>query len=235
MINSIHLTHLRNAEYLQFITDSITIMQKHDPETLLIQQPFETLKAKQQELGTLFKKQQSSELTEEIELLDKERDQALQGIANVIRAYINHYDVAIQKASKVLQEHLKNYGEQIIKQSYQAETATLNNIISDWEENGTLEQALASLHLTRWKDYLKEKNTQFSKKYIDRTQEYGQASPENIKLKRHETNEVYYHLKKITEAHAAITPSVSYEALFNDLNALIGQYVNLLKLRQTKE
>lgn len=235
MINSIHLASLRNAEYLQFITDIVILTQKHDPETLLIQQPFEALQVKQHELENLFKKQQSSELTEEIELLDKERDQALQGISNVIKGYVNHYDVGIQKASEVLQEHLKNYGEQIIKQSYQAETATLHNIISDWEENETLEQALASLNLTYWKDYLKEKNTTFSEKYIDRTQEYGQASPENIKLKRNETNEAYYHLKKMAEAHAAITPSASYEALFNDLNALIAQYANLLKLRQTKE
>ncbi len=235
MIHSIHLASLRNAEYLQFITDIVTLIQKHDPATLLIQLSFQELQAKQQELSTLFKKQQSSELTEEIELLDKERDQALKGIFAIIKGYVHHYDAKVQSASEVLQEHLKHYGNQIIRQSYQAETATVHNIISGWEENETLSQALASLNLTTWKDHLKEKNTQFSQKYIDRTQEYGQASPENIKTKRNETNAVYYQLKKIAEAHAVITPNAAYENLFNDLNALITQYNHVLKLRQTRE
>ncbi len=233
MIDSIHLIRLRNAEYLQLMTEVIALTEKHNPETLLIQTPLETLKMKQQELGGLFKKQLSSSLTAEIEALDSQRDNALQGIVSILKGYAYHYDETLKEAAKVLQERIQHYGKRIVMQSYQAETATLDNLISDWEKEAVLTQALTSLNLTAWKDYLKEKNTLFAQKYLDRTQEYGQANPENIKQKREETNEAYYHFKKLIEAHAVINPDNLYKALFNDLNALILQYNHLLKQRES--
>ncbi len=233
MIDSIDLIRLRNAEYLQLMTEVIALTEKHNPETLLLQEPLEALKIKQQELGGLFKKQLSSSLTTEIETLDNQRDDALQGIVGALKGYTYHYDGALKEAAKVLQEHLQHYGKRIVAQSYQAETATLDNLISDWEKEAVLTQALASLKLTDWKDHLKEKNKLFAQKYLDRTQEYGQASPENIKQKREETNEAYYHFKKLSEAHAVINPDNNlYKDLFNDFNALILQYNHLLKQRK---
>ena len=80
---------------------------------------------------------------------------------------------------------------------------------------------------------LKAANTAFDEKYLDRTQDYGNATPENLKSKREETNAVYFNLRNLIDAFhliAETTPS-PYTTVINQLNALIDQYNSLLNNR----
>jgi hypothetical protein len=83
------------------------------------------------------------------------------------------------------------YGSGIARLNYQAETATLNNLMRDWENKPELTDAVAFFSLSAWVDELKAANDSLQyQKYLSRTQEYGDASPETIKGKREETNAV---------------------------------------------
>lgn len=233
MITSIELRNLRNAEFVQFQKDFAAIITRNNPEALQIQAKAEALNAKNVELDTLFKKILANENTKVLVDLDTRRDNALNGIMYHATSYTYHFNSTLKTAGQRVLENINHYGSGIARLNYQAETATLNSIITDWETKPELTEAITTLNLTAWKTELKEANTAFSQTYLDRTQEYGNANPENLKTKREETNTAYYGLRdRINALHllAETTPS-PYATLINQLNALIDQYNSLLNGR----
>ena len=126
------------------------------------------------------------------------------------------------------------YGSGIARQNYQAETATLNNMIRDFEDQPELAAAVTAFSLQPWIDELQDANTLFNTEYLSRTQEYGDANPDTIKSKREETNVTYYALRdRIDALHTLVeTPPSPYITVINQLNALTDQYNVLLVHRQ---
>lgn len=127
------------------------------------------------------------------------------------------------------------YGSGIARLNYQAETATINNILRDWENRGELVDAVAAFNISSWVNELKAANEAFNVQYLLRTQEYGDASPETIKLKREEVNTAFYALRdRIDALHLLVeTPPSPYASVINQLNALTDQYNVLLVNRMT--
>lgn len=122
------------------------------------------------------------------------------------------------------------YGSGISRLNYQAETATLNNLLRDWETLPELADVVATFNLTGWMNELKTANDAFNALYLSRTFEYGDANPETIKTKREETNVAYYALRdRIAALHLLVEDEPSpYITVINRLNALTDQYNQLL-------
>lgn len=229
MINSIDLPHLRNANYLQFQKDFLAIISRNDPSALKVESKYDDLTAKTEELEGLFKKALANPISKELLELDGRRDDAVNGIYYTALANSYHYDPATKQAADALLANINLYGSGIARLNYQAETATINNMITDWENKPELVDAINILKLKAWKDELNAVSTEFGSRYLDRTQDYGNATPETLKLKREETDAVYYALRdRINALHLLIeTPPSPYSTVINQLNALIQQY-NLL-------
>lgn len=68
------------------------------------------------------------------------------------------------------------------------------------------------------------------KSLLSRIQEYSDASPETIKIKREETNIAYYALRdRIDALHLLVeTPPSPYTTVINQLSALTDQYNKML-------
>lgn len=232
-MNGIDLPKLRNAEYLQYMKNYLAIVLRNDPSRLKITAKYDALQGKSSELDALFKKILANEKTADILALDGRRDDAINGIYYVAQGYDYHFDPNLQTAAKLVKDSISVYGGGIAKLNYQAETATITSLVMDWENKAPLAAALTTLNLTNWKNELKAANTAFDEKFLDRTQEYGDATPENLKSKREETNQVYYALRDRIDAYhllAETTPS-PYATVINQLNALIDQYNTLLNNR----
>lgn len=229
MIKSIDLHNLRNANYLQFQKDFLEIILRNNPEVLQIITKYKDLSDKTNELENLFKKVLANPISQELLVLDERRDAAVNGIYYIALGYSYHYEEDTKHAAEALLANFKLYGSGIARLNYQAETATINSLMNDWDNKPELSQAIDTLSLKAWKDELKSINTEFSTRYLDRTQDYGNATPENLKIKREETNTVYYALRdRINALHLlAETPPSPYCTVINQLNALIKQY-NLL-------
>lgn len=178
----------------------------------------------------LYKKALASEKTAEILALDERRDDAVNGIYFYLLSHTYHFDAIVQQHAQFLLDNMELYGKGISRMNYQAETATINNILRDWEINPQLIAAVTALGLSQWVSELKNANTEFNSQYLSRTQEYGDANPETIKTKREETNAAYYALRnRIDALHLlAETPASPYTSLINQLNALTDQYNVLL-------
>lgn len=229
MINSIDLPRLRNANYLQFQKDFSEIISRNNPADLQIETRYNELSAKINELENLFKKVLANPISQELLVLDERRDAAVNGIYYSALGYSYHYEAKIKQAADALLANIKLYGSGIARLNYQAETAIINSLMNDWENKSELSQAIDTLGLKAWKDELGSINTEFATRYLDRTQDYGNATPETLKLKREETNTVYYALRdRINALHLLVeTPPSPYNTVINQLNALIDQY-NLL-------
>lgn len=229
MINSILLRELRNANYLQFQKDFLAIISRNNPAVLQIETKYDELSAKTNELENLFKKVLANPISQELLVLDERRDAAINGIYYVALGNSYHYDANLKQAAVALLANIKLYGSGIARLNYQAETATINSLMNDWENKPELSQAIDTLGLKAWKDELGSINTEFSTRYLDRTQDYGNATPETVKIKREETNTVYYALRdRINALHLLVeTPPSPYSTVINQLNALVEQY-NLL-------
>jgi len=229
MINSIDITRLRNANYLQFQKDFLEIISRNNPAVLQIETKYNDLSDKTNELENLFKKVLANPISQELLVLDERRDAAVNGIYYLALGNSYHYDSNLKQAADALLANIKLYGSGIARLNYQAETATINSLINDWDNKPELSQAIDILGLKAWKDELGSINTEFSTRYLDRTQDYGNATPETLKIKREETNTVYYALRdRINALHLLVeTPPSPYSTVINQLNALIEQY-NLL-------
>ena len=229
MINSIDLPHLRNANYLQFQKDFLAIVSRNNPAELQVESRYDELLAKTEELESLFKKVLANPISQELLVLDSRRDDAINGIYYTALAYSYHFDKKTKQSADELLANISLYGSGIARLNYQAETATLTNLINDWENKPELAQAIDILNLKSWKEELQAINTEFGTRYLDRTQDYGNATPETLKLKREETNTVYYGLRDRINALDILveTPPSPYSTVINQLNALIEQY-NLL-------
>ena len=234
MIDAIELKNFRNGEYIQFIKDACTLVIANDPALLNVVPQQTALSTKVGELEGLFKTTTANPITSDLVALDEERDQAINGLTAVVKGYTYHFEPAINNAASLLTENLKLYGSGVAVQNLQAETATITSIVGDWENKPDLAAAVGALHLNDWLTHLKTANEKFATKYIERTQEYGAASPENLKLKREETNQVYYQLRQFLDAYGVINSgNAVYAKNANELNALIAQYNTLLNNRQT--
>jgi hypothetical protein len=228
MITAIELYKLRNGEYVQFTSDVLKIVELNNPTSLQVNEKFDAMSALKTELEALFKKSTENPITAEIENLDKRRDNAVSGILGMINSYGFHYDGAVSGQAKVVQDYLKLYTDNIAQENYNAETATINNIVNDFENKPELLAALTELHLIEWKEELKEANTKFNDRYIARTQELATATPDTLKSKRLVANTAYYELRDRIDAFAVINPSALYTKTINEIDALITQYNTLL-------
>ncbi len=233
-MNAIELRLLRNAEYLQYVKDFTGIINLNNPASLGIDAKLSVFNTKITELEALYKKALASDKTQELMLLDERRDNAINGIYYFLLSQSYHYEADKKQKAQLLLDNMALYGSGIARLNYQAETATLNNLMRDWENKPELTNAVASFDLSPWISEMKTANDLFNTTYLSRTQEYGDASPETIKIKREETNAAYYALRdRIDALHLLVeTPPSPYTMVINQLNALTDQYNVLLVNRK---
>lgn len=234
MIDAIKLRDLRNGEYIQFMKDTCTIVTVNDPATLNVVAQHAGLLAEVSSLEGIFKTATANPITRELLVLDEQRDNAFNGLQFVLKGFEYHFEPEVKNAASLLTTSLKIYGSGVAVQNLQGQTATINSIVGDLQNKPELTAAIASLNLTDWVTHLKSVNDNFAGKYILRTQEYGNANPENLKSRREVVNQSYYELRKFIDAYGVINSGVgAYAKVTNELNALIGQYNKLVTNRQS--
>jgi tRNA nucleotidyltransferase/poly(A) polymerase len=233
MINNLTLQPLRNSEYLQFITDTLNILSKNSPEALNISAQYNALSNAKDEVEKLFKISQSSLVTTEIEVLDKRRDDAINGINLLVQAFAYSADAVVNKHGKTLTAHLALFGPRIAIENYQSETTILRNIANDWKNKPELQEAVTALNLGSWLTELETANNEFNLAYIKRNEELAMAPTEKLKELRNTANSLYYKLRTRINSNLDINDGAEpWATTVNLLNQNISTYT-LLQTRRT--
>ncbi|MNI49814.1 hypothetical protein D3C87_867850 [compost metagenome] len=232
MINSIVLQPLRNAEYIQFLTDTLNIVSKNNPVALNVSTQYDALLVAKDNAEKLFKISQASLVTEEIEALDKRRDDAINGINLHIQSLTYSSDLVINKYAKTLSAHLALFGPHIAIENYQSETTILRNIVNDWETKAELQEAITALNLGNWLTELETANNDFNQAYIKRNEELAAAPTDKLRELRNIANNCYYKLRTRINSNLDINDGAEpWAATVNLLNLHISTYT-LLQTRR---
>ena len=86
MLKTIYFRMLWVNEFIQFLKIVISICKENDPVALNIDTRLESLEENFNNLESVFKKEQGSDLTEEIAALDERRDTALISLGLLVKA-----------------------------------------------------------------------------------------------------------------------------------------------------
>ncbi|WP_316847695.1 DUF6261 family protein [Pedobacter psychrodurus] len=233
MINNLALQTLRNGEYIQFITDTLNIVSKNNPEKLNVSTQYEALRLAKDNVEKLFKISQASLVTEELEAMDKRRDDAITGISLQVQSLSYSADAVVNKHGKTLSAHLALFGSSIARENYQSETTILRNIANDWKNKPELQEAVSALNLGSWLTELETANNEFNLAYIKRNEELAMAPTEKLKELRNTANSLYYKLRTRINSNLDINDGAEpWATTVNLLNQNISTYT-LLQTRRT--
>ena len=231
-ISGLDLSKLRNAEFIQFGTQIITITGSYNPDALKVKNQYDALNLKLIQVDGMYKLQQGSALTVEVEKADERRDRAITGISMFLDSRLNHYIPEEVSAARVLRLDLDKYGSAIARQNLNSQTAILTNIANDWKNKAELRDAVVLLNLMPWLDELDSANKAFDILYLQRNKEAINNPVDTLKTLRLETNELYYLLRDKLQAYANINEFADpYDKILKEWNNLIESYNTLMANR----
>jgi hypothetical protein len=234
MFETIHLTNLRHAEYIQFIRNFIEILDQKDLEVLQLKAKRDELNSLIDKMSLLYKPDRASSMTKILQDDDVRRDKALVGIQTAVTAFSYHFNVEFKDAAVILLNSLEKYGSGIAKQNYQAETATISAIIDEWKRETIYVEALNKLTLNDWVNELEVANTQFNTDYLGRVKEDAEAPEVKIIDLRKQINEAYQSLALRIGAFNTISDNQDYLLMLKQSNSLIEKYNAVLVARAAK-
>ena len=129
---------------------------------------------------------------------------------------------------------LDRYGTQIYRLNYQAETTTLSNLVNDLQSDPEVATALQTLNLVALVEELKTANNLFNENYLLRVKALSQAPDDSPVDLRKEATIRYRNLVEWMEAYIVINGPEPYEPLVKQVNELIAQYNEMIKIRKSK-
>ena len=236
MINSITLQNLRNAEFLRFLKNTLSIYEVNQPSALQVQEQYEAVQQFVAQLEPLFKMDQGSPMTDELIALDARRDNCITGLSMYVQSLSYHFNEDTRKNANLLADNLAIYGAGIARQNYQAETEVINSIVGDWTNKPELAAASMALQLKSWITEMANANNEFDSKYVARARETGSAPTEKMKSMRLQAINAYYQLRDFTNSYFTINKGAApYATVTNELNGLISEYNALLAGRSSND
>lgn len=228
MIVSIDLVRLRNAEYIQFNKDALTIVRDNNPVLLGVQPQYDGLHNMVGVLEDIFVTEQGSAITADVSGFDARRDLAITGFSMLVSAYTYHFNPVTVKHAETINRQIAKYGTGIARQNYQAETAIIDNLLADLARPDVA-AAVTALNLGDWRTELEQANTAFNAAYLQRTQQIGASGKDKLLAKRLETNEAYYRLRNFLDSYYTINEGAApWGKTCQELNALIEQYNTMM-------
>jgi hypothetical protein len=164
------------------------------------------------------------ETTEEIHNEDGRRDNAFSRICEIIRTGHKHFDESRRAAAGRLGTIMKDY-KGTPRLPLPEESAAIHNLLQKLE---TIHPDVDFLGLGEWINEMKDANDKVRLLMANRESEAASKAQYKIKLVRAETDKLYAELLICLEAAAIIDGVDSYKQLFDEMNACIDEYNNIL-------
>ncbi|MGD1892179.1 MAG: DUF6261 family protein [Cyclobacteriaceae bacterium] len=233
MIKAASFKNYRIQEFIQFISNTLKIVQRHDPAKLKIEAWVSELTQQHGQLEAAFKQDTFSDITPQLTQLDDERDQAIVCLRKLSEGYTYYPDETLSAAGKKVMECIDKYGNKLYSLNYGAETATLKNLARDLQTDAECVAALKALRLEALVQQMNATNLKFEDLFIERLEESVQYDGKTTKELTQLTTEAYRILVQYISAHALLTPSDKYSSLINLINENIEHYNQLVERRKS--
>lgn len=238
MIKKIKYSGLVSAEFYQFLSLVLGIVDASDAKKLKVTNKRDAFAALVQRLFTALKSEEAYALTKTLEALDKRRDVAISGFLMWIKSLCNHPNKNVSTSAAALKAYLKKYGTNIPDQNQQMESATLSKIVEDLKSDAALKSHLANLKDTEWLPEIETANNLYISNFQQRSTQMGiDANAETFTSLRKPAISAYEGLINLIVGryNTAIADGVDakiWQKVIDDINATIDQYTTLIKQTQ---
>lgn len=215
------LSSLRNEEHHEFHADFFELVNRFASNVLEIQPLFpsysELFNAESDALNYIRK----NDLTDEMMESDFARDTTYRGLVAAVRSACNHFNADKQKAGERIQIVLDGFGN-IADKSFEAETTSINNLVS--KLNRDYADDIALLGLNEWLDELVNRNAAFVAISNQRYTKETAKTQYRMKEIRLQVDAAYKAIVKRINALVEINGSSAYSDFIKELNLRIEKY-----------
>lgn len=232
MFQTVSLSLYRKAEFISFVKDYLTVLDKYDTTT--VAEKVTALKEAYKSITDDYQQPISSDYTASIQELDRKRDACLVGIRTVLNGYAFHYDTELRAAANAILKSMDKYGKNIQRMDYRSQTVILENLIQDWDAP-EFKTHLKNLYLEDWAKQMKTDNEAFAALRQARSEERAANVSESMEVHRPAVIEAYRALNTLIAAHQTIATAENWTKIIAEHNAIATEYETQLSRRTAKK
>jgi len=228
-INELSLQRLKNEEHFQFHADFKGLVHTFNPATLKVDAAFAAylpIFSNESEALDVIRK---SMLTDDIAEADDLRDSTYIGLGDAIKSAGRHFRPEVQQAASRLQVIIGNHSN-LIRKSYDEETAAINSLINDFNTVGAADVAI--IGLTDWVNELQANNNAFDDLKKGRYTEEAGKTQLHMKEVRLQLDEAYHAVINRINALIIVNGETAYSNFVNELNQRVESYSKLVAQRR---
>ncbi|MFW6101254.1 MAG: DUF6261 family protein [Bacteroidota bacterium] len=231
MINIPVFARFRNGEFVKFNDMIVSVLNNHDLETLQISEISKEVMTANDKMRAVYKADRGSSITKAIVRADGHRDNMFSGIILHLRIDAKyHPNEQMKKKAETLLDIFEKHGSTLNRQSYNEQTANLEDIFEDIERKG-LRSDINALHLDPYYKQLVASNREFDRLFLERNKEYAQTPEETMTILREGAESTLKNLFDRINAFIIIDGDEKYKPLVKELNALIDYYETSIEKR----
>lgn len=236
-VTTLNTRLLDNAEFFQLMSETketVSAATKSNKQETVYANRLATLTELLPKLEASLHLSKKSKVTGVLEAADRERDDALSTLTQLVRAFARVKDPETKAAYDTLARLLSNYSA-LAQQSYEKETEGINHLLNQLKES-KYQSALTRLHLTVHVETLKTAQKNFENRYKERLSEQSTQTPSQIRELRRQLQEHYDFLVDFTAINAYAYPEKTlYSTLRSNLNSIRERYKKLQPPKKSKK
>lgn len=233
-IYRVQLSHLRNSEYVMFVSQLVAIFIKFNAEILHLKKSFDRVLALMPELEKVRAQDLGSVYSNLIQQLDVQRSKIyhafVKQVGNLEKSGLKSFIPYLEIINRLLDKH----GRDIDSVGQNAKTKRLNDFLSDINASTEITAAIAALGLTLFIDELGTANTEFNSKFVLRTETDAKTEIVDAHAIRAESDKALIAFFDGFEFCSTEYEELDYKTPASKLNELIAHYKTELKARDTR-
>lgn len=232
-ISKIALSRLLKLEVPQLAKLVLKIVEKHDPEVLLIEKAFNDFNALKPEIESLIVGYGPHPLTPQIEVLRQERLLYATSISFQVRGLVKGYIDGADDEVKIVTHAVNLYLRNLRKNNEEVINEKIDQFLSEIELNEELEVAMSTLGFTKYLNDLRSAHTRLKVLLFKRNASIAER-PKGVGLLAMKAvrNGMKVMFNRI-EAAQMDNQDLDYTPLISELNEKLIRYSGLIKTRET--
>lgn len=233
MIKTALFKNYRTNEFIQFISNTLMIINEHGKDKLKIKVLYNSLNNHYKQLAAAYQQASQSDITPQLAKLDDERDEAIICLRQISEGYTNHPFEAERMAGQTVLNCIGKYGTRLYNLNYSAETAALKNLSKDLTTISECVDAIKTIGMEAVVNFMNETNEKFEELFIKRLKESSQSNAKTTTELTQLTSDVYRTLVQHVNAHATLSPSAAYAGFVSHLNENIEYFNQIVERRKS--
>ena len=233
LISNLNFSQLKKLEVQTLANRVLTIVEKHDPETLKIKEIFDILLEQKPQIKLLKVGYGPHPVTIPLNDLRKKRNALMQGVIYRLKTIEDAKIRGMAEALVVVKPVVHNYLLGLSRESEETITATVIQFLDFVDENANMATAIETMDLLASLDDLRSVITEIDEHYDNRR--------ENISLRpKMNTRGIVAQLKsdirdvfKQIEVAQIKNQDLDYNPLIDELNIEIAHYKAIIKTRKS--